>query len=275
MNKGVYRLFILFSLFSILLIVSLAAAEEYVSDEVIVKFKPKVIPLKAEDRAKAVENEAQKVNVKAKMKKAFPFINVYNLKILDTMPVEKAIERLKANPNVEYAEPNYIYSINLIPNDPLFGQLWGLHNTGQTGGTPDADIDAPEAWDIQTGSDIVVVGVIDSGVDYTHEDLSSNMWINPFETFDGNDNDSNGYIDDIYGINAITGSGDPMDDDGHGTHVAGTIGAVRNNGKGITGVSDKVRIMALKFLDSDGSGTTADAIECIQYVLNMKGRGIT
>lgn len=266
--------FILLSFFILLSVNVALGSSEYVADEILVKFKPKVIPTKVEERARVVEEELLKVGVKAKLKKSFPFINVHNLKILDGMPVEKAIERLKANPKVEYAEPNFIYSINLIPNDPLFNNLWGLNNTGQTGGTPDADIDAPEAWDIQTGSDIVVVGVIDTGVDYTHEDLSANIWINPYEVFDGIDNDGNGYIDDVYGINAITGSGNPMDDNGHGTHVSGTIGAIRDNGRGITGVSNNAKIMALKFLNSAGSGTSADAIECMQYALNMKSRGI-
>jgi subtilisin family serine protease len=271
----VYRLYVLFlSLFIFLFSGVALGASNYISDEILVKFKPKIIPHKLEERVKAVEDEVSKVGVKAKVKKDFLFINVHHLKILDGTPVEKVIERLKANPNVEYAEPNYIYSINLIPNDPLFNRLWGLNNTGQTGGTPDSDIDAPEAWDMQTGSDNVVVGVIDTGVDYTHEDLSANMWLNPFEVLDGIDNDGNGYIDDIYGINAITGSGNPMDDNGHGTHVSGTIGAIRNNGKGITGVTNNVKIMALKFLNSSGSGTTADAIECIQYVLNMKNKGV-
>lgn len=271
----IHRLFFLFlSLFIFLFAGMASGSSDYVPDEILVKFKQKVIPINAEERVKAVEDEALKVGVKAKLKKSFPFINVHNLKILDGMPVEKAIERLKTNPNVEFAEPNYIYSINLTPNDPFFGQLWGLNNIGQTGGTPDADIDAPEAWDIQTGKGSVVVGVIDTGVDYTHEDLSANMWINPLEVSDGIDNDGNGYIDDIYGINAITGTGNPMDDNGHGTHVSGTIGAVGNNGKGIVGVNHQVKIMALKFLSSSGSGTTADAIECIQYVVNMKNRGI-
>lgn len=273
----IYRLSILFLFLSVFLFAGAASgASDYVHDEILIKFKPKVSALwkTVEEKDKGVKEEALKVGVKAKIKKSFPFINVYNLKILDrAISVEQAVMRLRSNPNVEYAEPNYIYSINLTPNDPLFGQLWGLNNVGQTGGTPDADIDAPEAWDIQTGSQDIVVGVIDTGVDYTHEDLAANMWVNPNETFDGIDNDANGYVDDVYGINAITGSGNPMDDNGHGTHVSGTIGAVRDNEKGIAGVST-VRIMALKFLGSSGSGTTADAIECIQYVVNMKNGGI-
>lgn len=251
---------------------------EYAPDEILVKFKPAVSAkwTTLEAKRKGVADEAAKASVRAELRKSFPFINVFHLKITDkAMTVGEAIRRLRANPNVEYAEPNYIYSIHFIPNDPFFNQLWGLHNTGQTGGTVDADIDAPEAWGIQTGSPDVVIGVIDTGVDYTHEDLTANMWMNLSEVpGNGIDDDGNGYIDDIYGINSITGSGDPMDDNGHGTHVSGTIGAVGDNGKGIAGVSHQVKIMALKFLNSEGSGYTSDAIECIQYAVNMKSKDI-
>lgn len=250
---------------------------EYVPDEVLVKFKSQVSAKwkTIEERRKGIEAEVERVGIKSRLKKSILFKNIHNIKILDrALSIEQAIAKLKSNPNVEHAEPNYIYRINFTPNDPFFNQLWGLNNTGQTGGVYDADIDAVEAWDVQRGSQNLVVAVIDTGVDYTHEDLSLNMWINQFETLDGIDNDLNGYVDDIYGINSITGSGNPMDDNGHGTHVSGTIGAVGNNGKGITGVSHYVKIMALKFLDSSGSGTTADAIECIQYIIDMKNRGI-
>ena len=125
------------------------------------------------------------------------------------------------------------------------------------------------------GNTSIVVAVIDTGVDYTHSDLIENMWRNPNEIQGNNiDDDGNGYIDDIYGINAILGSGNPMDDNGHGTHVAGIIGAKGNNNNGVCGVNWKVSIMALKFLDSSGSGTLGDALECIDYIINMKNRGI-
>jgi len=182
-------------------------------------------------------------------------------------------ERLSSDPNVEYAEPDFEQKALVIPSDTRFNELWGLHSTGQTGGTPDADIDAPEAWDIATGSGNVVVGVIDTGVDYTHTDLAGNIWTNAGEIpSDGLDNDGNGYIDDVHGINSITGSGNPMDDNAstyHGTHCAGTIGARGNNSAGVTGVCWTVRIMALKFLSSGGSGSTSDAIECIQYAVDQ------
>ncbi len=184
--------------------------------------------------------------------------------------VNDAINTLSANSSVLYASPDYRVTTQAIPSDPSFGLLWGMNNTGQTGGTPDADIDAPEAWDLSTGSSSIVVGVIDTGVDYTHPDLAANMWTNPGEVpGDGIDNDGNGYIDDVHGINAITGTGDPMDDHYHGTHCAGTIGGVGDNAIGVAGVNWNVSIMALKFLDASGSGWTADAITCVDYAAAM------
>ncbi|NEO56228.1 MAG: S8 family serine peptidase [Okeania sp. SIO3B5] len=154
--------------------------------------------------------------------------------------------------------------------------MWALHNTGQTGGTADADIDAPEAWDIQTGSNNVVVGVIDTGIDYTHPDLVNNMWTNPGETpGNGIDDDGNGYVDDVYGYDFAYGDSDPFDPiDGHGTHVAGTIGADGNNGQGVVGVNWDVDLMAIKFLDDNGNGNTFGAIQAIEYA-TMMGADLT
>ncbi|OHU94212.1 S8 family serine peptidase [Pseudoalteromonas byunsanensis] len=188
---------------------------------------------------------------------------------------KEAIAMLSKHPAVEYAEPDYKVSVMGIPDDARFDELWGLHNTGQTGGTADADIDAPEAWDISVGSRDVIVGVIDTGVDHTHPDLAANMWVNPNEIAgDGIDNDGNGYIDDVHGINAITGAGDPMDDQGHGTHVSGTIGAVGNDGTGVVGVNHEVSIVGCKFLDASGSGSTSDAIKCIDYLVGLREAGV-
>jgi subtilisin family serine protease/subtilisin-like proprotein convertase family protein len=192
-----------------------------------------------------------------------------------SMTVERALQLLRGDPAVAYAEPNYRQHITALPNDPSFPSLYGLHNTGQTGGTPDADIDAPEAWELSTGSSDIVVGVIDTGVDYTHQDLAANMWVNPAEIAgNGVDDDGNGVIDDVHGFNALNGSGDPMDDHSHGTHCSGTIGAAGSNGVGVAGVNWEVSIMALKFLDSFGSGTTADAIEAIDYAIGRKRAGV-
>lgn len=187
---------------------------------------------------------------------------------------EAAVRRYQASSAVEYAQPNYIHSINAVPNDPRFDELWGMDNQGQTGGTEDADIDAPEAWDVQTGDRSVVVAVIDTGVDYRHPDLASNMWVNPGEIpGNGIDDDGNGYVDDVRGYDFFNEDADPMDDHWHGTHCAGTIGASADNGIGVAGVAWNVQIMALKFLSPDGFGDTIDAIECIQYA-DMMGADI-
>ncbi|TMP76028.1 S8 family serine peptidase [Pseudoalteromonas sp. S1608] len=191
------------------------------------------------------------------------------------MSAKEAIERLKSHQAIEYVEPDYRVSIANATNDPRFEDLWGLNNEGQTGGTVDADIDAPEAWSISTGSRDVVVGVIDTGVDYSHPDLAANAWVNSGEIAgDGIDNDGNGYIDDVHGINAITDAGDPMDDEGHGTHVSGTIGASGNNGVGIVGVNHDVSIVGCKFLAADGTGSTSGAIKCIDYMVGLKNSGV-
>jgi subtilisin family serine protease len=186
--------------------------------------------------------------------------------------LRQALKTYLINPHIEYAEPNYIVHASIVPDDTYFNNLWGLHNTGQTGGTVDADIDAPEAWNLSTGSDSVIIAVIDSGVSYNHPDLVSNIWINTGETdcSDNIDNDANGYVDDCYGWDFLSNDNDPQDYNGHGTHVAGTIAAVGNNSSGITGVMWTAKIMPLRFLGVSGYGNTADAIEAIYYA-NAKG----
>jgi len=161
-----------------------------------------------------------------------------------------------------------------IPNDPNFSAYqWSLRNTGAGGRKAGADISATTAWDTRTSASGVIVAVIDSGLYLEHPDIAANLWTNSSEVAgDGRDNDGNGYIDDVHGINAIDGvssalKGTPSDDEGHGTHVAGIIGAVGNNGTGIAGVAWQVRIMPLKFLDSQGKGTSSDAIECYNYAI--------
>jgi beta propeller repeat protein len=185
--------------------------------------------------------------------------------------VRDSIADFSEDPAIEYIQPNFIVRTTATtPNDPRFDELWGLNNTGQAGGTADADIDAPEAWDVQTGDD-VVVGVIDTGVDYTHQDLNDNMWKNPGETAeDGIDNDGNGFVDDVYGYDFAYDDSDPMDVYGHGTHVSGTIAAEANNNEGVTGVNWNAKIMAIKFLSDEGWGYTFDAIEAVEYATLMK-----
>jgi subtilisin family serine protease len=191
-----------------------------------------------------------------------------------------AIAGYQASALVDYAEPDVVVHALAAPDDTHYrdNSLWGLNNIGQSGGVPDADIDAPEAWDIQHDAGDVLVAVIDTGVRATHQDLAANIWINPGESgpdalgldkrFNGRDDDGNGYVDDVNGINAILGMGWPLDDHGHGTHVAGTIGAVGNNGVGVVGVAWRVQLMACKFLDAFADGSISDAVECISYARN-------
>jgi hypothetical protein len=180
--------------------------------------------------------------------------------------IERTVDRYLQSGLVLRAEPDYLLWLNALPNDPSFGDQWSLHNTGQSGGTTGADINAVQAWDVLTSASNVVVAVIDTGIRYTHEDLAANLWVNPGEIpGNGLDDDGNGFIDDIHGINAIDGTGDPMDPSGHGTHVAGIIGAEGNNGVGIAGVAWQVQLMALRFIDDGGSGATSDAIRCVDY----------
>ena len=180
---------------------------------------------------------------------------------------------LEALPEVQLVEGEFFREIARVPNDPQFPQQWHYNNTGQTGGTVDADIDLPEAWDRFTGSSQTVIAVLDSGVDHTHPDLRANMWVNPGEIAgDGVDNDLNGYIDDIHGIDSFNRDSDPMDDNGHGTHVAGTTAAVGNNGTGVTGVSWNSKIMALKVGNAGGGISTFAVVEALNYMVMMKTR---
>ncbi len=176
----------------------------------------------------------------------------------DSLSTGELIGKYKGDPAVEYVEPDYVIkaAAAVTPNDPLFANLWGL-----------SQISAPLAWGTSTGSSGVVVADIDTGVDYTHPDLAANMWDNPGETAgNGIDDDGNGYVDDVHGINAITASGDPADDNGHGTLTAGIMAAVGDNGTGVAGVCWSAQVMALKFMSSAGSGYTSDAVTCINYM---------
>jgi thermitase len=268
---------------------------KYVSDRVIVRFKPRDnanLSISNDDITRAHAKDG------AKVKTDFGSLGISGLQVVQLPPgtdVQTAISDYQSNPDVLYAEPDYVISlfpdeneplvqdsnpiqILATPNDPNFTELWGLHNTGQTilgtSGRAGADINASRAWDISTGSNSIIVAVVDTGVNYNHSDLSANIWTNPGEIpGNGIDDDHNGYIDDVHGWNFLTNTSDPLDDNGHGTHVSGTIGAVGNNGIGVAGVNWHVRIMPLKFLNFEGSGSTSGAISSILYA-NANGASV-
>ncbi len=173
-----------------------------------------------------------------------------------------AMAEIVADPTVIRTSLNYIVTTQITPNDPLFGNTWGMNNTASQLN----DIDAPQAWDIYTGDPNYRVAVIDTGIDFNHPDLQGNIWVNPGEIAnDGIDNDGNGYIDDVRGWNFVTNTNNPQDGNGHGKHVSGTIAARGNNGIGVAGVAWNAKIVPLKFLSDTGSGTTANAIKAIDY----------
>jgi outer membrane protein assembly factor BamB/subtilisin family serine protease len=183
----------------------------------------------------------------------------------DRDSADAAIKRLRATGRYEYVERDRIVHARALPNDPSFGQQWALNNTGQSGGTAGADIGAVAAWDTLSNASSVVVAVIDSGARLTHADLAANLWTNPSPN-------TSGYVNDLHGINATvsqtaTNSGNPTDDEGHGTHVSGTIGAVGNNRTGVTGVAWNVQLMELKALAADGTGSDDAIIACIDYAI--------
>ena len=238
------------------------AQAEFVPDEIIVKFKEGI----SEQRRNAILSKHNTTIKSINRRAGFMQLKVHG----KGRSIRALVVSFRNNKEVEYAEPNYLVHTCLSPNDPDYSQLWGLNNIGQTGGLPDADIDAPEAWDIQRESPSNIIAVIDTGVVYDHEDLSHNMWINPGEIpSNGIDDDENGYIDDVRGWDFVNNDNDPMDDNSHGTHCAGIIGADGNNSIGVVGVNWTAMIMPLKFLNAEGSGTTTDAILAIQYASHM------
>lgn len=226
--------------------------------------------------------------------RSFPTLGIHHLRLPPSLSLGEVLHRFVQNPEVEYAEPNFIISVcqtfpddpPFDPGDPMYGILWGLHNFGQTIGTNSglhgADINAPEAWEVTKGAEEVTIAIIDTGIAYSHPDLAANMWINPGEdpwsdpndptTGNRIDDDGNGRVDDWRGWDFVDDDNDSMDFHGHGTHVAGTIAAVGNNGRGISGVMWRAKLMPLRFLNLQGIGTVSDAISAIRYATQKGAR---
>ncbi|HEY1050366.1 MAG TPA: S8 family serine peptidase, partial [Prosthecobacter sp.] len=213
--------------------------------------------------------EAQLAALGAKVRRKMPASGVWLVAYpdpdLDT--VTQAREALgKLQGLVRHTDLDFIAHASVLPNDASMGDLWGMHNTGQAGGVADADIDAPEAWDMHTGSATVKVGVIDTGIDHNHPDLAANIWTNSAEIAgNGIDDDGNGFVDDTRGWDFVNNDNNAMDDQYHGTHCAGTIGGAGNNGQGVAGVCWTVSLIPLKFLNAGGSGAISDAAEAVAY----------
>ena len=261
--------------------------EEYVPNEVLVKFKENVSDYFIQNSISYVggkiitylKQEISPFHWTSDVKSFSSFrldTRLFHIKVPEFIGTEQAIYLLSLNPDVEYAEKNLIRNLCSEPDDDEFCRQWALHNEGrqdQEGGTLDADIDAPEAWDIFTGSSDVVVAVIDTGVDYGHIDLQANIWTNPGESGGGKetngiDDDNNGYIDDVHGWDFVNTDNDPMEDNSpkyHGTHIAGIIGAKGNNDEGIAGINWNVKIMVLKAGNYNGDFDIADIVGAIDY----------
>jgi len=234
-------------------------SESYVEGELLVKFTPAM---------NATARDAALNSRRAVRLRRFARLNLDHVRLPSTVTMPEAIAAFQSMPGIAYAQPNYIrHAIQTAPpNDPLWldGSLWGLQK-----------IQAQQAWsNFTTGDGSVIVASIDTGIDYTHPDLAPNMWRNPYETpGNGIDDDGDGYIDDVYGINTANHNSNPYDDQGHGTHTSGTIAAVGNNNEGVAGVNWNAKLLSCKFLDASGSGTDAGAIECFDYIVALRARG--
>ena len=251
MIKNVFGSIVLFLLASSLVM----AAATYKDGQVLVRFadvggKPATHTIKL-----AVLNSVLPGSTILKDYTIVPGLTLVKLPPGALVPVSVSV--LKQSSSVKYAEPDYQRSRFLTPDDRLFAQQWGMNNTGQNGGTVGADISAFDAWDIGIGSNSVIVAVTDTGIDYTHPDLAANMWVNTAELNGqtGVDDDGNGYVDDIYGYDVADSDGNPLDNNFHGTHVAGTIGAVGNNSRGVAGVCWNIKLMAVKIFPNAFAGT--------------------
>lgn len=264
------RVFLL--MLSVLLLGTSASARqvESVPGEFLVKVRPEMSSLSLNQMSALLGGNVREV---------LPEQNLFLVQRSMLEVQSLSIKSLTSLPQVEIAEPNFIYRAFRTPNDPMLSGLWGIKNVGQKDssnavGIPGVDVDVERAWDLTTGSKDFVIAVIDTGTDFNHPDLKENIWSNALEVNGqpGVDDDKNGVVDDLYGANFVSANnptGASMDDHGHGTHCSGTIGATGNDGKGIVGVAWNARIMGVKFLSASGSGTLEGAVKSIDYATKM------
>ena len=246
------------------IILTSASGQEFAIDRIIVKLAPDISRSDFSSILDTNNYVVEKVLVRR--------LNIISIKLKNNQisPID-AIKEFRNNPFVDKAIPDTKVSRRDMPDDMQFDQQWALHNVGQSGGTEDADIDAPEAWDIATGGitplgDTIVVAVVDGGMLLTHGDLTPNLWTNWGEIpGNGIDDDNNGYIDDVHGWDAYSSDGS-VPSDGHGTHVAGIVGANGNNGAYVAGVNWNVKLMPI----AGSSGTTSIVLEAYGYALDQR-----
>lgn len=244
------------------LVQELNCAKEFVPNQVIVRFKEGTAVSKVQE---TISTLGAFKSYQFKSSQALLLSVPGAISRADVLAMVAALNEVES---VDYAAPNGILKVSTLPNDPEFVKQTDLIN-----------IQAQKAWNITQGSHDVLVGIIDTGVDYLHSDLVDNIWNNPGETgtdIEGNDkqtngidDDGNGYVDDLHGYDFVNNLSSPMDEYGHGTHVAGTIGASGNNGLGITGINWRVKMVALKTFGADGSGTDADIVKAVEYATQM------
>jgi subtilisin family serine protease len=231
----------------------------YAAGRALVQFKPGV-------SAAAIARASSRAGARPLREIDTPFRRQGELVVVrsGTASTKALVRALNADPRVEYAEPDYIRRIDSMPDDPRLGELWGM-----------PQIRALGAWDLTAGAADVVVADIDTGADYTHPDLAASMWKNPGEIPANDiDDDGNGYVDDVYGIDSWNRDSDPVDDHGHGSHTAGTIAAVGDNGVGVTGVAWRAKVMALKSFNENCRGRDSGSIVCINYAIARKLAGV-
>jgi thermitase len=263
---------LLFALYFFSLIAS-AKDLDVVPGEFLVKLKPAAFRADSDNLEKAFNAKVvEKVNNESRL---------VLIKRAKTQNIQSVISELQQNEQVEYAEPNFIFHATATPNDPEYSRLWGMNNTGQPDeaaptdktktGYPGFDIGAEKAWDITTGSSSIVIGIIDTGIDINNPELADNIWVNEKELNGktGVDDDGNGYIDDIHGYNFAEDKPEGLDNNGHGSHCAGTIGGTGNNGAGIVGVNWKIKMVPIKFLDASGGGTLVNAVKAVDYATKL------